>query len=184
VLLVLDEPGSESGIYISGGGMAAPIVGNILAEVLPYIGVTPQYSDEELEALNVTVPKLAEKSTDEAISALRKLGLTFDVQGAGTEITGQLPAPNSVIAPNSPVRLFADVAVPSEERMVPNIAGKNFGSARRAIEEAGLYVRSVGALSTIKDAIVSVQSIEAGSFVPVGTVIEVTLVDKTIQGNY
>lgn len=43
----MDTPSNESGIYISGGQMAAPVVGRILGEVLPYLGVQPQYSEAE-----------------------------------------------------------------------------------------------------------------------------------------
>ena len=39
VLVILDNPDPTSGIYISGGQMAAPVVGNILADILPYLGV-------------------------------------------------------------------------------------------------------------------------------------------------
>ena len=39
LLVLLDNPSSESGIYISGGQMAAPVVGDMLADILPYLGI-------------------------------------------------------------------------------------------------------------------------------------------------
>lgn len=39
VLAALDTPSRATGIYISGGVMAAPTVGAILADILPYLGV-------------------------------------------------------------------------------------------------------------------------------------------------
>lgn len=48
--MLLDDPSSESGIYISGGQMAAPVVGKMMADILPYLGVEPEYSDSELAA--------------------------------------------------------------------------------------------------------------------------------------
>lgn len=39
VLAALDSPSRETGIYISGGVMAAPTVGAVFADILPYLGV-------------------------------------------------------------------------------------------------------------------------------------------------
>ena len=41
VLVALDTPSRETGIYISGGVMAAPTVGAVLSDILPYLGVAP-----------------------------------------------------------------------------------------------------------------------------------------------
>lgn len=55
-LILLDTPSNETGIYISGGQMAAPTVGRILGDVLPYLGVQAQYTQEEEACLDKTVP--------------------------------------------------------------------------------------------------------------------------------
>ena len=39
VLVALDTPSRTTGIYISGGVMAAPTVGAVMADILPYLGV-------------------------------------------------------------------------------------------------------------------------------------------------
>ena len=39
VLVALDTPDRSTGIYISGGVMAAPTVGAVMADILPYLGV-------------------------------------------------------------------------------------------------------------------------------------------------
>ena len=41
ILVLLDTPSNDTGIYISGGQMAAPVVGNMMADILPYLGVEP-----------------------------------------------------------------------------------------------------------------------------------------------
>ena len=41
VLVALDTPSRSTGIYISGGVMAAPTVGAVLSDLLPYFGVEP-----------------------------------------------------------------------------------------------------------------------------------------------
>ena len=45
VLVALDTPSRSTGIYISGGVMAAPTVGAVLSDLLPYFGVEPTASD-------------------------------------------------------------------------------------------------------------------------------------------
>ena len=52
ILVLLDDPSSESGIYISGGQMAAPVVGKMMADILPYLGYEPEYTDAELENID------------------------------------------------------------------------------------------------------------------------------------
>jgi stage V sporulation protein D (sporulation-specific penicillin-binding protein) len=39
VLVALDTPSRDTGMYISGGVMAAPTVGAVMADILPYLGV-------------------------------------------------------------------------------------------------------------------------------------------------
>jgi len=39
VLVALDTPSRSTGIYISGGVMAAPTVGAVMSDILPYLGV-------------------------------------------------------------------------------------------------------------------------------------------------
>ena len=46
VLVALDTPSRETGIYISGGVMAAPTVGAVLSDILPYLGVAPEAQSE------------------------------------------------------------------------------------------------------------------------------------------
>jgi stage V sporulation protein D (sporulation-specific penicillin-binding protein) len=184
ILVLLDTPTSKSGVYISGGNMAAPVVGNIMSEVLPYLGVEPIYTEEELAELEVSVPKVTEKSVDDATKALKAEGFTVRVVGNGTNVTDQLPAANAVVDPGTEIVLYADAEKPDDVVKVPNLYGKTYNDARKTLENMGLYIRSAGTLSSNAGAAVSTQSITSGMEVLVGSVIEVTLVDKSIQGHY
>ena len=46
VLVALDTPSRSTGIYISGGVMAAPTVGAVMADILPYLGVEKNETGE------------------------------------------------------------------------------------------------------------------------------------------
>lgn len=184
ILLLLDDPSSKSGIYISGGNMAAPVVGRIMSEVLPYLGVEPQYTDAEKATLDVAVPKLTDKSVNEATQLLEKQGLTVRIVGTGNMITDQLPSANIMVAPSSQIILYAGEQKPSNMVAVPELYGKTYLEAKKLLESNGLFIKSGGTLSTSANAVVSTQSTDGNTQVSVGTVVEVTLVDKSILGHY
>jgi stage V sporulation protein D (sporulation-specific penicillin-binding protein) len=184
ILLLLDNPSSKSGIFVSGGNMAAPVVGHILSEVLPYMGIQPVYTDEEKKQLDVTVPKMTDRSVDEATDLLEGLNLTAKVVGSGGTVTDQLPAPNVFVAPGSQIILYAGVKKPADLVTVPELYGKSFLEAKRTLEGLGLFIKSGGTLTTASQAVVSTQTVPKNGQVAAGTVIEVTLVDKSILGHY
>jgi stage V sporulation protein D (sporulation-specific penicillin-binding protein) len=184
VLLILDNPSHKSGIYISGGNMAAPVVGNILSEVLPYLGVEPVYTEEEKAVLDVSVPKVTGRTVDEAKALLREQGLNFKVVGDGDTVTDQLPGANAAVSPGSQIIIYAGAEKPAGTVTVPNLYGKRLSEVRAQLESLGLYVRSSGALVKSDRAVVNTQSIPSGEEVAAGTVIRVTLVDPTILGFY
>jgi len=186
VLLVLDNPApsSESGIYISGGVMAAPAVGGILSEVLPYLGIQPEYSAEELENLDVTMPKVTGQTLENAKTQLAAQGLEVRVVGEGTEVTDQLPASGASIANGSKVILYAGAEKESGEATVPGLNGLSVSAARNTLSDAGLFMETSGAPPTGSSIVVSSQSMAAGEKVEYGTVVRVTLVDSSNNGNY
>ena len=74
VLVALDTPAySENsekytvhGMYISGGLMAAPTVRDIFLDILPYLGVEPDYGSEDIRGVNFTVPDVIGMDETEA----------------------------------------------------------------------------------------------------------------------
>lgn len=184
ILLLLDNPSSKTNIFISGGNMAAPVVGHIFSDILPYLGIQPVYSGEEKSELDVTVPKLVGLSLEEATERLEAMGLTVKKVGDGAGITDQLPAANITVAPGSQVILYAGGTKPTDMVIVPNLTGKTFKEAKKTLESQGLFIKTGGILTNNADAVVSTQTVEMNEQVTAGTVIKVTLVDKSIQGHY
>ena len=101
VLVALDTPSRETGIYISGGVMAAPTVGAVMADVLPYLGV-PRSQEPEM----VDLPDLTGLTSKEAESALKELGLTAVFSGEGEIVVSQIPAPARQVAAGSQVIVY------------------------------------------------------------------------------
>lgn len=181
VLVLLDSPDPSTGIYVSGGIMAAPAVGKIFADALPYLGVKTVYKDEELATINVTVPNVKNMGVEEAKAELQKdKNFTVRVVGNGDTVTDQVPAGNVTVSKGTEVIIYAGETKPTVMVTVPSLYGKTYVQAKSALEAAGLYIRTAGvAASTTSDTIVvSDQSIAQGNEVAYGTVVEVTLFES------
>ena len=177
LLVLLDNPSSESGIYVSGGQMAAPVVGKMMSDILPYLGVEPEYSDSELQTIDRAVPNVTGMSLAEAQRTLADSGLDCRVIGSGSAVTSQLPAANSVIASGSEVLLYAD-ASPTGGGSVPDLTGMTYSQAREALAGLGLFVSSDNTVAPDGSQLISGQDIRAGTDAGAGTVVTVTLYDN------
>ena len=178
ILVLLDTPRNSTGIYISGGQMAAPVVGKMMADILPYLGVEPEYSDSELAAADRTVPEVSGMSLTEARSALTEAGLNCRVIGEGDTVTDQLPRAGAVIASGSEVLLYAGQSPSPAEETMPDLRGLSYEAAKQALGSLGLYVTAGNGVTDAQIQLVSGQSIAPGQSVEHGTVIEVTLYEN------
>lgn len=101
VLVALDTPSRETGIYISGGVMAAPTVGAVMADILPYLGVARSQEPEMVE-----LPDLTGLTAKEAEATLKELGLAVVFSGEGAVVSSQIPAPAQQMAVGSQVIVY------------------------------------------------------------------------------
>ena len=95
-LVLIDEP---QGAYY-GGQIAGPVMREILENALPYLGITPVYTEAELqipEARRVVVPDFDGISLEAAMRILNELGLEAAVSGEGDVVTSQFPMPGDVV---------------------------------------------------------------------------------------
>lgn len=189
VLLAYDGPKAsgpnstytENGVYISGGNMAAPMAGKVIAKILDYMGVEKQYTPDELSGADTEVPKLVGHYADYAQTLVKQAGLTCRTVGEGDVVTGQIPAQGAYIPGNSQVVLYLGEEVPEDQVEMPDLSGMAPEEVQTVLKSVGLYLRATGAaeyyVSTNK---VTDQSIEAGTMVDRGTVVEVRFADTTI----
>ncbi len=187
ILVLLDNPDAGCGTYVSGGNMGAPTVGNMMADILPYLGIEPNYTAEELEFMDRSVPNMMGMEVEAAQHLLESQGLTYRVIGHGPHVTMQLPAGNSVVAAKSQIVLFADGAVSEELEEVPDLTGLTYDIARQRLGYLALFINTnCHAISDSQTMVVSQQSVAPGEMVEHGTVLEVTLVDTDTKmyGHY
>ena len=178
VLVFLDTPSSKSGIYISGGQMAAPVVGGMMADILPYLGVKPQLSPEQAANLDVQMPSVKGLSVREAVSRLEKAGLRYRSIGEGDAVTDQLPAAGVTIAAGTQVILYRDASPSEDAETVPDLSGMSYREARDALSYYGLYIQTMSPVVDTENQTVGMQSVAPGSKMVHGGVVEVRLVDK------
>ncbi len=175
VLVALDTPSRSTGIYISGGVMAAPTVGAVMSDILPYLEVKRNYTEEDAAGKQVTVEDLTGLTLAEARKQLKTLGITAETVGTGETVTGQIPTPGSVVPGNSQVLLY--LGEEPEQRLVtvPDFAGMTRQQASDAAGLLGLYILVTG--NDEMNAQVTAQSHPKDTQVPVGTTIRLSFAD-------
>ncbi len=181
VLVALDTPSRETGIYISGGVMAAPTVGAVMADILPYLGVARNYAPEDLAGKEILVEDLTGLTGKEAARKLKEKGLTPEFSGTGETVTGQLPAPGQTVPGNSEILLYLGESPSPEQAAVPDFTGMHRQQAADAAGELGLYILVTGNQDIAPNVTVTSQSISKDTLVPRGTTITLEFTDTNAR---
>ena len=184
ILVTLENPDSECGVSVSGGAMGAPTVGNMMKDILPYLGVEANYTEKEKENIDRSVPSLVGMSIDAAQQTLSDQGLGYRTYGLGGVVTAQLPAPGTVVAAKSQIILYCDSAPSDDLEEVPDLTGLTYDIARQRLGFYALFINTD--FNNVSDSnwiTVIKQDIEPGTKVPHGTVIKVTLKNNEAAAN-
>ena len=167
ILVTVDEP--TQGQYY-GNIVAAPVVGKVLAEVLPHLGIMPSGEDA---AKSVTVKDYRNSNIDEAKTAVESLGLKCVVKGNGRRVTDQMPRSDSVITGEGVVVLYTDNIEIAPDVKVPKLVGNSPATAIKSAVNSNLNVVVTGIFNDdYRNCKVVSQSLAAGSYVAPGTTIE------------
>ena len=177
VLVALDTPSKKTGIYISGGVMAAPTVGAVLEDILPYLGVEQTFSEEDASGRLVVLEDMTGMTVEEAQKLLKKAGLTARTKGSGETVTAQLPAPGQSVPGSSQVLLYLGESAQQETVQVPDFMGMTRQQASDAAGAAGLYVLVSGNTAVTTNVTVTSQDIEPETQVKTGTTIKLVFTD-------
>lgn len=181
MLITMDTPSRATGTYVSGGNMVAPTASTVMAEILPYLGVEPSYSAEELLGMDTTVPNVIGMSVEEAKAKLKDRALSYKIVGDGETITDQTPAGGAIIPGKSSVILYVGEEKSTDKCVVPHLIGKTPSEANTTTTAAGLLIRFSGTTGSESSSVrVLSQSIDEGTEVEAGTVITVQLGDTSV----
>ncbi len=181
VLVALDTPNYVAGTsytphnqYISGGLMAAPTVRAVFLDILPYLGVEPDYSSDDIRGVNITLPDVIGMTEDEAAALLSGKSITYRTVGQGSTVSDQLPSPGAEVPGNSEIILYFGNAVKTTEQVeVPDFVGYGIADVDYLATNAGLYIQAKGTDHRDEYVTVAYQDIEPGTMVDRGTTITV-----------
>lgn len=173
VLVTLYDPHGKEGHQ--GGTIAAPVVSQILSEVLPYLGIpSDDLSTEEGSSNSVATTTLVDvrnKTVAEAKKTLENAGFTCIISGNDTSllVTDQMPKPGTALVSGATVNLYSEGNEARISQEVPNLKGMSYAQARNALKAKNLNIHVSGS------GVVLFQDPMAGTSVEEGTVINVTL---------
>ncbi len=181
MLLTLDEPARDTGTYVSGGNMVAPVASSVMAELLPYLGIEPTYSAEEMVGADATVPNLIGETAEKAQEKLKELGFGCRVIGGGESVTDQTPLGGAIVPNNAEILLYCGTEKSHAPCVVPNVIGDSAAVANQKLTNAGLIMSISGATNRSSATVRAIsQSEQPGKEVAAGTVVRVQLSDSSV----
>ena len=174
MLLTLDTPRRDTGTYPSGGNMVAPTAASIMADILPYLGIAPQYTGADQDSIEGTVPYVVGLTKDEAAAKLADYGFTsYRVVGDGEIVTDQTPAGGAIVPTSAEIILYMGAEKSNDLCTVPNVIGLSATDANKKLVNENLIMKVTGATGGGAKAIS--QSHAPDAEVAAGTVITVQM---------
>ena len=171
ILLLLDEAQMENPF---GSVVAAPVVGAMLADILPYMGIEPNYTEAELEAMTGKVKDVTENLVHDAMTTLRLQGYSVTIVGEGSTVVAQSPEAGSQLSAGGTITLYTDESLIPKEIEVPDVTGMSVTEVNNVIIGAGLKLKLIGVSESASGQVAYSQTPVAGEKVMPGTIIEVS----------
>ena len=170
-LVVFYNPGGNNP---EGGKLAGPAMSQILTEVLPYLGISND-STNNATTSSITVPDVTNKTIAEAKKVLENIGLTVklgNVEDQNTElVTEQTPKAGTSLLRNGIIKLYGNDNTRTSVN-IPNVKGKTLAQARNEFMSKNLNIDYEGT------GVVITQTPSYTTSVDEGTVIKVVLADE------
>ena len=168
VFVMLDEP---KGSNYYGGVISAPVNSKIMADVLPYLGYEPSYTEEELKKLAIEVPDTVGLGVDDAKGKLTTAKLQYKIVGSGEKVIRQLPEAGNKVISGGVVMLYTEQSE-NTTVTVPDFRGLTATEANTAAANAGVNIEfsgntATGGLKAYNQSVAPGTSVEAGSIITV-----------------
>ena len=190
VLVLLDEPG----VVGYGSVMAAPVVGGIMADALPYLGIDPQYTQEELKNMDINIPHLVGETIEKAKERLESKGLEYiiindsnnninnnldqkELSQESLKVAKQVPPGGTKVPGKSRIVLYLSEEAVIESKEVPDVIGCTAFQANQLLSQQLLNLRITGANVNMSGTVAKRQDPEPGTQVAAGTVVTVEFIN-------
>lgn len=176
VLILVKKPTTATH---SGNMLAAPYAAEVIENTLQYLGVAPDYTDEEYQSLDVTTPDFTGMTLEEVELKAKEMSLTYTVVGDGEYVTDQMPVIGAVVQRSAEMVIYMGGSKPSYQIGIPNITGMTLGGIRRLLKDSNLYIRAVGNTSEESLVLSASQDPPYGTMVEPGSVVTVNFIKDT-----
>lgn len=178
LLIAVDDP--QNGEFY-GSQVAAPYATQVLEAILPYLGIYPEYTEEQLEEIAVSIKNTEFADVEDAKATLGALGLNVTVIGNGDSVVTQVPSSGQTKR-GSTVILYTEANAVQETATVPSLAGLTLEEAEKRLAEVGLNLLPSGSAAYTDGATAGYdQSQAAGTVVLKGSVVSVTFYPKNVS---
>ncbi len=182
MLITMDTPSRTTGTFPSGGNMVAPTASQIMSEILPALGVEPDYTADQLAGADAAVPNVVGQDLETAKSKLENAGFAFRTVGDGAEVTAQTPEGGAIVPNNASIVLYLGEEKNNDLRAVPNVLGMTAAEANQALTNAGFIMRVTGATSAESGNVKAISQDRAeGTELSPGTVVTVRFGDSSVR---
>jgi len=157
MILMVDEP-TTSVKY--GSVVAAPYIGNLMGDILPYLGYKSSIPDEK-----VAVPDLVGKSVSDAKSILKESNISYEILGSGATVLAQTPSTGEISLSKTKILLFTEEQ--SDYVTVESLCGLSLAEANKRLAKEGFNIT----LSGIENAALAEGATVTEQSIPPGTVV-------------
>ena len=181
MLITMDTPSRNTGVYVSGGQMVAPTASRIMGEILPDLGIEPDYSSTELLVSDVPVPNVVGQTAADAKAKLESAGFACRTVGGGETVTAQTPVGGAIVPNDASIILYLGQEKPDTLCTVPNVSGRTAAEANRILTNAGLIMKVAGTTVTSSGNVHAMsQNVAEGTELPAGSVVTVWFGDSSV----
>jgi len=170
VYVMLDDPNNANSDYSS--VLAAPVVGNIISEIAPYLGIATDGVDRSGQT--VKVPNLIGTEWSNAQVNLNIRGLAHHLVesesgNTAAPVTWQYPTAGTEVPSGTTIYLYTDT-YSGQTAEVPDLTGKSADFASQMLHAAGFNCIVEGSAAGL----VQSQSAAPGDRVQLGTIVTIT----------
>ncbi len=166
IMLTVANPKGDLGHQ--GGAVCAPVVSNILTEVLEYMEVKKDYTLED-KTVKVKVPDVTNRTVGEAIRILNNAGLKYNVNTSDMNaiVSAQVPAVGETLVEKSLVKLYIEGNDTRFNTIVPDVTNLDIISATKKLSDANLNIKISGSGVSVYQDPPAGTSVEQGSVIRV-----------------
>lgn len=169
IIVTVVDPKGEHG----GGAVAAPVVGEVFEKTLKYLGVEPQYTEEEAAKLDTKAPSVTGKTVEVAEQELKDAGFIVKIMGDGEKVISQTPAYNHSIPNGGTVVIYTEANVKNNKATVPNFSGMTILQAAQTAAQYGINIRVSGSSAADNSVTAYMQGVESGATIKYGETVTV-----------